>query len=94
MQKVDPHDIQNLLQGAATSGNTSVPSFGPVAEGLTVYANNTERMNKGLVANVVRNIYYLYVNCQLLWVRGLTLLAAHRREQHQRRCSFRTFLSQ
>ena len=65
MQKVDPHDIQNLLQGAASSGNTSVPSFGPVADGLTVHENNTERMESGLVAHLVRNTYHLNMYCYI-----------------------------
>jgi carboxylesterase type B len=48
MQKVDPKDIQNVLQ----SGNTSVPAFGLVQDDLTIFANNTDRMEKGLVASV------------------------------------------
>lgn len=73
MQVADAHDIQNLLQSAASSGNTSVPSFGVVADGLTMYENNTERMEKGMVANLVRNL------CHINAIRfvHLTLLAAH-----------------
>lgn len=53
MQKVDAHEIQNVLQ----SGNSSVPGFRLVEDGLTVFANNTERMEKGLVASVVRRVH-------------------------------------
>lgn len=51
MQKVDAKSIQSVLEIAATAGNKTVPSFGPVADNVTVFANTTERMMQGLVAN-------------------------------------------
>lgn len=46
MQKVDARVLQNIV-----STNTSV-SFRPVAEGVTAFANITERAAKGLLAKV------------------------------------------
>jgi cholinesterase len=54
MQKVDPTMLQNVLQAAAVSNNASVPKFGPQADNVTIFANNTERIEQGLVAPVVR----------------------------------------
>jgi carboxylesterase type B len=54
MQGVPATMLQNVLQGpATTANNVTVPRFGPQADNVTVFANNTERIEQGLVATVV-----------------------------------------
>lgn len=54
VQKVDWQTIQNILQTNRSSGTTSPTAYYPVADNVTVFANNTERLEKGLVAKIVR----------------------------------------
>jgi len=54
MQKVDALAIQKAVVAA---NNTAFGgSFGPAADNITVWANSTERMEKGLISKVVRHL--------------------------------------
>jgi len=50
MQKVNGTELQQLV----SSPNSTV-SFGPRADNVTAFANTTERLEKGLVARIVRS---------------------------------------
>lgn len=50
MQRVDAHAIQDVLE----SGDASVPRFGAIADNATIFPSNVERLEKGLVAKLVR----------------------------------------
>jgi hypothetical protein len=55
MQKVPALRLQDLVQGSTLPGsNASVPRFGAVVDDVTVFANNTERLEKNLTAKIVR----------------------------------------
>jgi hypothetical protein len=44
----------DLVQGSTLPGsNASVPRFGAVVDGVTVFANNTERLERNLTAKIV-----------------------------------------
>lgn len=45
-----PNDV---LHGVIKNGGTDVPRFSPVVDGVTLFANNTARLEEGLVAEVV-----------------------------------------
>lgn len=51
MQEVSALRLQSILQ----SGTEEVPMFGAVVDNVTVFANSTERLERGLVAKVVRS---------------------------------------
>ncbi|CAI6334264.1 unnamed protein product [Periconia digitata] len=53
VQNVPALRIQDIVQSSTLPGtNTSVPRFGAVVDNVTVFANNTERLEKNLTANV------------------------------------------
>ncbi|PVH94480.1 alpha/beta-hydrolase, partial [Periconia macrospinosa] len=55
MQNIPALRLQDLVQTTSLPGtNVSTPRFGAVADNVTVFANNTERLEKGLAATVVR----------------------------------------
>jgi hypothetical protein len=56
MQSVPALRLQDLVQATSLPGsNMSVPRFGAVVDNVTVFPNNTERLEKNLTAKVVRN---------------------------------------
>lgn len=55
MQNVPALRLQDLVQGATLPGsNTTTPRFNAVIDGVTVFTNNTERLEKNLTATIVR----------------------------------------
>jgi carboxylesterase type B len=48
MQQADNTKLHNVIRNG-----TNVPRFSPVADGVTLFANNTARLEEGLVAKVV-----------------------------------------
>lgn len=50
MQKVDARDIQELLEFG-----DDVPMFGAIADNTTIFPSNAERLEKGLIAKLVRH---------------------------------------
>jgi hypothetical protein len=53
MQQVDAFELQRILQDGRANNDNSVPRFSPVADNVTVFENNTQRLEDGLVATVV-----------------------------------------
>lgn len=54
MQSIPALRLQDLVQGTTLPGsNASVPQFGAVVDNVTVFANNSERLEKGLTAKIV-----------------------------------------
>ena len=54
MQEVPALRLQDLVQSSTLPGsNTSTPKFGAAIDGITAFANNTERLEKNLTANIV-----------------------------------------
>lgn len=53
MQQVNAFELQRILQDARANNDSSVPRFGPVADNVTLFENNTQRLEDGLVAIVV-----------------------------------------
>jgi acetylcholinesterase len=54
MQSLPALRLQDLVQGSTLPGsNASVPRFGAVVDNVTVFANNTERLEKKLTAKIV-----------------------------------------
>lgn len=51
MQKVDALELQKYVEGIETQAFKG--SFRPIADGVTAFPNNTERLEKGLIAKVV-----------------------------------------
>lgn len=49
MQEIPAVRLQAILQ----SGREDVPMFGAVVDNITIFSNYTERLERGLVANVV-----------------------------------------
>lgn len=55
MQKIPALRLQSILQSALIPGtNSTVPRFGPAVDNATMFSNKTERLERGLVATVVR----------------------------------------
>jgi hypothetical protein len=55
MQNLPALRLQDLVQGSTLPGsNASVPRFGAVVDDVTVFANNTERLERNLTAKIVR----------------------------------------
>jgi hypothetical protein len=48
MQVVDNNKLHDVIRNG-----TNVPRFSPVADGVTLFANNTARLEDGQVAKVV-----------------------------------------
>lgn len=53
MQKIDAPELQRKVNEANTDPNRGV--FRPIADGVSLFANLTERLEKGLVAKLVRS---------------------------------------
>jgi hypothetical protein len=54
MQSIPALRLQDLVQATSLPGsNMSVPRFGAVVDNVTVFSNNTERLEKNLAAKVV-----------------------------------------
>lgn len=93
MQAV-PNDV---LHGVIKNGGTDVPRFSPVVDGVTLYANNTARLEEGLVADVVSRptISQLSFDFCIGRYRENTdqhpITASHPRQHCQRRRRFRSF---
>lgn len=49
MQDADNNKLHDVIRNG-----TNVPRFNPVADGVTLFANNTARLEEGQVAKVVR----------------------------------------
>ena len=61
MQDIPALRLQDLVQGTTLPGsNATTPRFGAVVDNVTVFANNTERLEKNLTANIVRE----NINCE------------------------------
>jgi hypothetical protein len=55
MQNIPALRLQDLVQGSTLPGsNATVPQFGAVVDNVTVFANNSDRLAKGLTAKIVR----------------------------------------
>ena len=54
MQNVPALRLQDLVQSSTLPGsNVSTPRFGAVVDNITVFANNTERLERNLTARIV-----------------------------------------
>jgi hypothetical protein len=54
MQNLPALRLQDLIQGFTLPGsNAAGPQFGPVVDNVTVFANNTQRLEKNLTAKIV-----------------------------------------
>lgn len=96
MQAV-PNDV---LHGVIKNGGTNVPRFSPVVDGVTLFANNTARLEEGLVADVVSLLTICRISFPFLrggksWELtdhcGKPITASHPRQHCQRRRRFRSF---
>jgi carboxylesterase type B len=54
MQEVDALVLKKYIERIQPETHVFQGQFRPIADGVTVFANNTERLEKGLVAKVVR----------------------------------------
>lgn len=55
MQEVDPIDLRTFIRSSAS------PRFGPSADNVTLFENNTARAERGEVAKVVSILSILYL---------------------------------
>jgi hypothetical protein len=54
MQNIPALRLQDLVQSSTLPGsNVSTPKFGAVVDNITVFSNNTERLERNLTAKIV-----------------------------------------
>lgn len=67
MQDVPALRLQDLVQGSKLPGsNVTTPRFAAVVDDVTSFANNTERLVKGLTAKIVSTLRCRWDVCVLM----------------------------